>query len=158
MNLVNHDIYASNPLLGDSLFLTLNLPPQWQLGPGVSRPDIAASHERRHKIWVANGSGWYVIYDKERRWALELAIHIGDLQKNSNGVSNDLLSINGHPAKLSWKTKRRGLPWQRHDVTFMTVEYDCPLSERHVTLEFSGWCPREGFDEVLEAARAARCH
>jgi hypothetical protein len=157
-NLVNHEIYAGNSLLGESLFVTLHLPPQWQLAPGVSRPDISASHERRNRYWVANGSGWYVVYDGDRRWALELAIHVRLLPKNPKIITGEPVSINGHPAQVTWKTKRRGLPWQRHDVNFMTVDFDCQSSERHLQIEFSGWCPQEGFDEILEALRHLKCH
>jgi hypothetical protein len=156
-NLVNHEIYAGNYLLGDSQFLTLNLPPEWQIAQGVSRPDIAANHVRRNKMWVANGKGWYVIYDGDRRWALELAINIRGLMEKSL-ITQQKMVINGHSADISWKTKRRGLPWRRHDVKFMSVDFDCQFSERHLNLEFSGWCPPEGFEEILAALKHLNCH
>ncbi|UCH61419.1 MAG: hypothetical protein JSV61_08025 [Anaerolineales bacterium] len=134
------------------------MPPNWQLAPGVSRPDISASHLRRDKNWVANGSGWYVIYDGDRRWALELAIHIRLFSNNPIPHTSDTHWVNGHTANLAWKTKRRGLPWKRHDVTFMILDFVCQYSERRIQLEFSGWCPQEGFAEILESMRHLRCH
>lgn len=157
-NLVNHEIYAGNYLLGDSQFLTLNLPPEWQIAQGVSRPDIVANHERRNKMWVANGKGWYVVYDGERRWAMEMAISIKSIPKTTHLTQVQSIFLNGHTADINWKSRRRGLPWRRHDVKFMTVDFDCQYTDRHLQLEFSGWCPQEGFDEILEALTHLRCH
>jgi hypothetical protein len=156
--LVRHDIYAGNTLLGDALFLTLNLPPEWQLTGGVGRPDIVASHERRGKTWVANGSGWYVVFDQQRRWALEVAIHIRQPRKNKSPLPGEALYVNGHTAGITRKIERRGPPWRRHDVSFITVGFECPYSERHLELEFSGWCPAEGFQEIIQALSHLRCH
>jgi hypothetical protein len=115
-------------------------------------------HERQHKNWVATGAAWYVVYHSEKGWAMELATRIRPLGKTPQEVNGEPLSVAGHPAQVSWKTKRRGLPWNRHDVEFMTVDFDCPLSERHLQLEFSGWCPPEGFREILRALSRLRCH
>jgi hypothetical protein len=71
---------------------------------------------------------------------------------------NTLVSIGDHASQVTWKIRRRGLPWQRHTVIYMTVVFDCPLSERRIRLEFSGWCPQQGFDEILAAVRQLRCH
>jgi hypothetical protein len=157
-NLVTHDIYADNLLLGKSLLFTLSLPPEWQLAPGVSRPEVFATHERHNRKWVATGRAWYVVFDGERHWAFELAASIHPFPNSPRTPTSEPLSIAGHPAQLRWKKKRRGLPWQRHTVTFMTVDFDCPLSERHLQLELSGWCPAEGFQEILQALRHLGCH
>lgn len=154
--LVNHEIFAQNLILGESLFLILKLPPQWQLAPGVSRPEIHATHERRGRKWVATGSAWYVVYDGERNWALELAISSRPARNNIR--ENDSVSIAGHTARLRWNEKRRGLPWQRHTVRYMTVDFECPQSEREIKLEFSGWCPETGFQEILQSVKQLQCH
>lgn len=156
-NLTRHDIFASNLILGESLFLSLHLPPGWELAPGVSRPEVVAAHERRNKRWVANGDAWYVVHDHERGWALELAIRIRTPIR-SNGIPESAVSAGGHPASVNWKERRRGLPWRRHTVTFMTLAYGCPHTERRIELEFSGWCPYEGFREILSALEYVRCH
>ena len=156
--LVPHDILAGNILLGSAFFLQLNLPPAWQLAPGVSHPEVVAVHERRNKKWVVTGDGWYVVYHAEHGWALEFHIHARPPRPRQPNGAAQTVTVNGHPATVTWKTRRRGLPWKRHDVTFMTVAFHCPYSERDLELEFSGWCPQQGFDEVLHALRALRCH
>ncbi len=156
--LVPHDILAGNPLLGSAFFLQLPLPPAWHLAPGVSRPEVVAVHRRRDKPWIVTGDGWYVVYHEERGWALEFHIHVRPPRRNRNHHGEQTIPVNGHTATVHWKTRRRGLPWHRHDVTFMTVAFHCPHSERDLELEFSGWCPQQGFDEVLHALQALRCH
>ncbi len=153
--LVPHDILTHNLLLGSAIFLRLHLPPGWDLAPGVSRPEVVAIHRRRNKPWVASGDGWYVVYHTERGWALELHIRV---RAGAPSAAPADTQVNGHPARLTWKTRRRGLPWRRHDVTFMTLDFHCPHSDRHLALEFSGWCPRQGFEEVLHAVQASHCH
>jgi hypothetical protein len=157
-DLVSHKIFAENLLLGESLFLTLKLPPNWELAPGVSRPEIHATHDRRSKKWVASGNAWYVIYDTQQGWAMELAILTRPPRNRVREIESETVSIGGHPASLRWKVTRRGLPWQRHTVTFMIVEFDCLDSERHVKLELSGWCPDKGFQEVLGSLKRLSCH
>lgn len=162
--LVNHDIYAGNLILGRSLFFTLNLPPQWQLAPGISRPEVnAISHPDEDKQVVVNGNAWYVVFDGDRGWALEFAARVRpssnhQVAHSHDGSQGEILSVSNHPAALAWKSKRRGLPWQRHDVRFMTIKFDCSQTQRRVSLEFSGWCPQQGFEEILKAVRFLKCH
>jgi hypothetical protein len=155
--LITHDIYASNLILGESLFLGLRLPPAWTLAPGVSRPEIVAAHQRGNRRWVATGDAWYVVHDEARRWVMELAIRIRALPRGQE-KQGEIATAGGHPGRVVWKEKRRGLPWQRHTVTFMTVTHICPRSERQIQLEFSGWCPLEGFNELLASLEHLVCH
>ncbi len=157
-NLVKHDVYAGNNLFGEALFLRLPLPETWQLAPGVSRPEVSATHERRNHTWVVSGRAWFVVHQPEQKWALELAMNLHPLSKRHAQLAAGEASVAGHPASVSWHTRRRGLPWNRHDVTFMTLDFNCPLSERRIQLEFSGWCPQLGFQEMLQAMRQLSCH
>lgn len=158
MNLTRHDIYADNHLLGESLLFSISLPQLWKLAPGVSRPEVAATHQRGGRSWVVTGSGWYVVYQEEKSWAMELVAHIRPIRKKSALVSGETTLVANHHGQVKWSTRRRGLPWKRHDVTFMKVAFDCPESERHLELEFSGWCPQNGFLEMLRALAHLRCH
>lgn len=153
-----HVLEAANPLIGSARFVSLHLGESWDVAPGVGHPEINASHERRSIRWVANGDFWYVLYDHERHWAMEFhgSFRPDLLQRQRS--SSELVSVAGHAAEVRWTTRRRGLPWQRHDVRYMTVEYDCPQSERRIRLEFSGWCPEEGFREVLTSLASMGCH
>ncbi len=155
---IDHVIEAKNLVLGNPRFLTLPLPGTWDIAPGVSRPEINAIHERRSVRWVANGDFWYVVYQRERGWAMEMNGRVRPFARRKAKSSSEVVSIGGHPASVQWKMRRRGLPWRRHDVQFMTVEFECEPSERRITLEFSGWCPEEGFREVLGALRQVECH
>jgi hypothetical protein len=157
-DLVLHDIYAKNLVMGGCLFFGLMLPPNWQLAPGVGRPEINSTLRREEeKAWVADGRAWYVLHDPERRWALEAAISISS-QRPKTKADTEKVIVGGHPANLTWSKRRRGLPWRRHDVVFMKLDFYCPETERRIKVEFSGWCPQEGFQEILQAARFLRCH
>ncbi len=156
---LEHIIEAANPLLGTSRFLTLFLPESWDLAAGVSGPEVNASHLRHGLRWVANGDFWYIVYHTQYGWAMELhgsARPLNGRRDRPPGAED--ATVSGHAAWVTWHTRRRGLPWRRHDVTFMTVNYECPQSERRISLEFSGWCPPEGFRQMLHALEWTRCH
>ncbi|MEJ2263412.1 MAG: hypothetical protein P8X95_08200 [Anaerolineales bacterium] len=150
--------------MGRSLLFILNLPNSWHLAPGVSHPEVnAVARRNEDDRVVVNGNAWYVIYEGERGWALEFTARIRPLSRNDlvtpvDTADGEPVSISAHPARVSWKTKRRGLPWQRHDVRYMTVSFNCQHTERRLNLEFSGWCPQEGFEEILRALRFLKCH
>lgn len=152
-----HTITIGNAIFGKARLLDIGLPAGWELAPGVSRPEVMATHERRGVLWVVAGNAWYVVYRPDEGWALEVAIHTRFAPPPPPGLASEHI-VHGHPATLQWKTRRRGLPWNRHDVTFMTLDFTCPHTERRISLEFSGWCPPEGFRQMLEAARRWRCH
>ena len=157
-DLVSHDIFADNLLLGKSLMFSLRLSPDWHLAPGVGRPEVAATHDRMGKKWVVTGDAWYVVYHNQRKWAVEMAAHIRPVPENEPPSTGKTISINQHPGYVSWRSKKRGLPWNRHMVTFMEVVFNCPYSERQIKFEVSGWCPQEGFEEVLQSLQHTGCH
>lgn len=156
--LLEHVIEAKNLVLGNARFLTLPLPDNWELAPGVAHPEVSASHTRGSVRWVAHGDFWYVVYHPERGWALEVYGRVRQGLRGGDGRREEVVSANGHPATVQWKARRRGPPWRRHDVTYMTVRFECPSSERAIALEFSGWCPEEGFREILKALYNLKCH
>jgi hypothetical protein len=156
--IIDHIIEAGNPVLGASRFLTLRLPETWDIASGVGRPEIVASHKRGTVRWVANGEFWYVVFQPERGWAMEINGRMRPGPSRRSIAGGETTSVGGHAANVRWRKRRRGLPWRRHDVTFMTVDFECRPSERKIELEFSGWCPEEGFREVLKALHDAVCH
>lgn len=155
---IEHVFEAANPLMGSARFLTLRLGETWHVGRGVGHPEINASHERRSVRWVASGDFWYVLYDDDRGWAMEFHGTFRSIPSRRSKVGSEVAAVAGHPAHVEWRHRRRGLPWQRHDVHYMIVEYECPQSERSVRLEFSGWCPEEGFREILGSLTNLGCH
>jgi hypothetical protein len=155
---VEHVLEAANPIMGSARFLALRLSESWDVGRGVGHPEINASHERGSMRWVASGDFWYVLYDNERGWAMEFHGSFRPIQNHKPRLPGEIASVAGHPAEVEWRHRRRGLPWQRHDVHYMIVAFDCPQSERSVRLEFSGWCPEEGFREILRSLATVKCH
>lgn len=155
--LVPHRMAVRNLLLGSGVLFDLYLPETWALDRGLAPPEVVAVHEREGQRWVASGRAWYVVYHPERRWALEMAVRIAPLppRRAPEGMA---WTVNGHPAQVRFHQRRRGLPWRRHTVKFMTIAWFCPQSERYLEVEFSGWCPEEGFAAMREAVRYWRCH
>jgi hypothetical protein len=154
---VEHVIEAKNIVFGNLRFLALELPDPWEIAPGVGRPEINATHERGSVRWVVNGDFWYVLFQRELGWAMEVSGRVRPLGRSVPGAG-EVVSVGGHPARANWTSRKRGLPWRRHEVRFLKVDFECVSSERRVTLEFSGWCPQEGFREVLEALGKLKCH
>jgi len=154
---VEHVIEAKNIVFGNLRFLALELPEHWEIAPGVGRPEINATHERHSVRWVANGDFWYVLFQRQRGWAMEVSGRMRPLGRSVPAVG-EVVSVGGHPARAQWKTRRRGLPWRRHEVRFLKVDFECVPSERKMTLVFSGWCPEQGFREVLQSLAQLKCH
>lgn len=155
-NLVPHEISAANLIMGSSRFITLWMPPEWNLAPGVGRPEIVAAHERNDVKWVASGKGWYVVYNGEDNWVMEMKLDIAHPREKWR-PAGELLAINGHEGQVRWWERGRGI-LRRQMVTYMEVAYNCPQSERSIRLEFSGRCPEEGFRALLGFLPHWRCH
>jgi hypothetical protein len=156
--LVKHEIGTRNILLGASRFVTLWLPPAWDLGPGVGHPEVFASHERRRQKWVSSGKAWYVLYNAERQWAMELALEVGHPRSRlPAGPHLEPLEVDGHAAQLRRRQRGRGL-FKRWQVNYIEITYNCPQSERFVRIELSGRCDQAAFEEVLATIPKWRCH
>ncbi len=155
--LTPYDIQFRNLIFGRGALFRLYLPEDWALDRGLAPPEVTAAHERGGTRWVAAGQAWYVVYHPVRRWALELAVRVRPAPPR-HAPSGQPLEVNGHIAQVRFHQKRRGLPWRRHTVTFMTIAWVCPQTERYLELEFSGWCPEEGFAAMREAVRHLGCH
>jgi hypothetical protein len=106
---------------------------------------------------VANGDFWYVLFQPQRGWAMEVSGRLRPLGRRVPDTG-EVVSAGGHPGRMRWKMGRRGPPWRRHDVRFVKVDFECIQSERRIMLEFSGWCPEEGFRQVLGALQQLKCH
>ena len=153
-NLIHHEIAANNILVGASTFLTLALPPAWDITLGAGRPEITASHERHGRRWVVTGDAWYILHNPTQRWAMEVRL---TASPSSRTLSTSGMTVAGHPARVTWKRRKRGFI-KRWPVTYVNVEFYCPQTDRQLNLEFSGRVPDEVFQEVIEASRHVRCH
>lgn len=155
---VTHDIKIRNLIMGTSRLLELTLPEGWELTKGVGAPEVSAVHERQGKRWAATARAWYVVYHPERRWAAELAVRVFPTAPKNPPAGVLPFEVSGHTATVRVHQRRRGLPWRRHTVTFLTIAWTCPHSDRYIELEYSGWCPQEGFEALKQAAARAGCH
>ena len=154
---VAHDISLHNLILGEARLFRLMLPEKWEITRGLAPPDMQARHMRGGVPWVAAGRAWYVVYHTELGWALELEVRVTSTEKTPPPDSQPI-EVGWHAGYIAWKTRRRGLPWKRHDVHFMTIGWYCPQTERHIELIFSGWCPQEGFDAIRAGIERTICH
>ena len=154
---VPHDISLTNLVLGEARLFRLMLPEKWEITRGLAPPDMQARHMRGGAPWVASGRAWYVVYHSEKGWALELEVRVTAHEKKPPTGSQPI-EIGLHTGYVAWRKRRRGLPWKRHDVYFMTIGWYCPQTERHIELEFSGWCPQEGFEAIRAGILRTICH
>lgn len=155
--LVRHDVTVSNLLYGGARFITLRMPEEWDIAPGVGRPEIVAAHLRHDRKWVASGKAWYVVYHRQRGWAMELMLSSGPLRKRWQPKDAEWVEVYGHPASVRRWQRRRGV-FRPKLITFIEVSYNCQPSERFMRLELSGRCPPEGFDEMLRLLSGWWCH
>ncbi len=155
--LVHHEIAAGNILIGQSVFLSLALPANWTISIGAGRPEVTASHERNGRRWVATGDAWYVLYNTDRRWAMELRLTARPAGRNHRETPLPDMTVSGHGAGLTWQRRRRGL-FKRWPVTYLIVQFCCPQTDRQLRVELSGNLPDEAFQELVEALPYMRCH
>jgi hypothetical protein len=156
-NLIQHEIAANNIFIGPSTFLSLALPQTWNITLGAGRPEVTGSREHSGRRWVATGDAWYVLHDQSRRWAMEVRLTAKLLPNSPPKNFPPDMTIAGHPACVVWTQRKRGFI-KRWLVTYVTVEFCCPHTDRLLRLEFSGSAPEEAFREIVEAVRYTRCH
>lgn len=156
-DVVQHKIAASNPLAGAIVFLSLALPPDWDITLGAGRPEVSATHLRNGERWVATGDAWYILHNSSRRWAMEIRLTAKPLGRARTDISVPDMTVAGHPVAVSWKERRRGF-FKRWPVTYVTLRFDCPVTDRRLRLELSGRAPEEAFREILDASKFVRCH
>jgi len=155
-SLIRHDIDVGNVLYGSAHFITLELAPEWEIAPGVGRPEIVAAHKRGQRVWIVTGKAWYVLYHKQLGWAVELHLEAKPQRKQSL-IDSSELTVNGHPASVRRWQRQRGI-FHPKTIAFAEVAFDCEHSERRLRLELSGRCPPEGFEAIMAMIPAWRCH
>ncbi|MFQ5886714.1 MAG: hypothetical protein ACE5II_05730, partial [Anaerolineae bacterium] len=71
-----HLIAASNFLLGPTNFLIRPLPENWNLGQGLSPPEVNSNTTWGEAMWVTSGRASHLLYDPQRKVGLELEVKI----------------------------------------------------------------------------------
>ena len=156
-DLVHHDIAIANVLVGASTFISLALPKTWDILKGAGHPEVTATHERNGRRWIATGDAWYILHNPDQHWAMELRLTAKLPGRSGRAAATPELTVAGHPARVTWQRRKRGF-FKRWVVTYVTVEFQCPQTERQLKLEFSGRVADEAFQEMIEAAKYVRCH
>lgn len=155
--LVDHEIAVGNLIWGHAQFLTIRMPEVWDLAPGVGRPEIVASHERKGKRWVVTGKAWYVLFHRERGWAMELLLESRVKRKQHPVSTGEQATVHGHPASIRRWERKRGV-FKPRTITFVELLCDCDETDRSLKVELSGRCPAEGFEEMLRMIAKWHCH
>ncbi|HEY58465.1 MAG TPA: hypothetical protein G4O04_08020 [Anaerolineae bacterium] len=158
IEVILHEIRLRNLVFGSLRLLRLALPAGWELEKGLAPPEVSATHERGGQRWAVTARAWYVVYHPAHRWAAELTIRIAPSPPKRSPNGAQPFQVNGHPATVRVHQKRRGLPLRRHTVTFLTIAWTCPHTDRYIELEYSGWCPEEGFTALRQATTQVACH
>ena len=157
MELVRHDIAVGNILYGHAQFITLRLTDQWDIAPGVGRPEVDATHDRCNRKWIATGKAWYVLFHRELGWAMELMLESRVQGKLNPTDDTEQITVNGHPALVRRRQRKRGV-LRRKIITCIEVIFNCEVSDRQLRIELSGRCPPEGFQQVMETIPKWWCH
>lgn len=155
--LIPHRIAVGNLIWGHADFLTLRMPEIWDIAPGVGRPEVVAAHERQGRRWVVTGKAWYVVYHRERGWAMELFLESRPSRRRASALSGEQATLYGHPASVRRWQRRRGV-FRPKTITFVEVTCDCAVSDRTIKVELSGRCPPEAFEEMLRLIAGWTCH
>lgn len=156
-DVVQHRIAINNVFVGVSDFLSLALPPGWEITLGAGPPEVTASHQRNGRRWVATGDAWYILHNPAHRRAMEMRLTARLPGRSPLQASGPEITVAGHPARVTWKRRKRGFI-KRWEVTYVTVEFVCPRTERRLKLEFSGRTSDTVFQEVVDAIQFLRCH
>jgi hypothetical protein len=88
---------------------------------------------------------------------MEVRLTVQPARRVPQEISIPEVTIAGHPATVTWQRRKRGL-FKRWSVTYVTVKFHCPRTERRLKLEFSGRVSDDAFQEMIEASRYVRCH
>jgi hypothetical protein len=155
--LVRHDIAIANVLVGASTFISLALPKTWNIVKGAGPPEVTATHAHNGRRWVATGDAWYILHDPDRHWAMELRLTAKLPGRSDQAAAIPEITVAGHPTRVTWQQRKRGF-FKRWSVTYVTLEFQCPQTQRQLKLEFSGRVSDEAFQEMVEAAKYVRCH
>lgn len=157
VSLTRHDIDVGNILYGTARFITLWLPEEWDIAPGVGHPEVVAAHDRLQRKWIASGQAWYVVFHRQHGWAMELALESGRQRSLPGGAGQETIQVQGHHATVRRWQRKRGL-FRPRIITYVEIRFNCEPSDRQLRLELSGRCPPEGFNAVLASVPEWRCH
>jgi hypothetical protein len=156
-------VAAKNLLFGISYFLIFSLPEGWGIARSYLEPDVHSTVGRGGLVWVEAGQTDQIVFNRQRRIALDLMIQIKrgkydtldlkEMQVSSQGSG----IVGGHPASYSLGEIRQGLIKKKTYKTLRLCFY-CPELQHTLFLHFTGICQESVLREIYESLADLECH
>lgn len=158
-----HIIAARNPFFGTSYFLILPLPDGWRITRSYLSPDVNSFVKRENLTWVEAGQTDQIVFQPQRRLALDLTIQVKRGKHTFPGLKDTLITsqgirlIGGHQADYCAGELKRGLFWKKV-VNILAICVFCPELKRTLFLNFTGMCQESELKEIFDSVSALECH
>jgi hypothetical protein len=156
-------VAAKNLLFGTSYFLIFSLPEGWGIARSYLEPDVHSTVGRGGMVWVEAGQTDQIVFNRQRRIALDLMIQIKrgkcdsldlkEMQVSSQGSG----IVGGHPASYSLGEVKQGLIKKKTYKTLRLCFY-CPELQHTLLLHFTGKCQDSDLMEVYDSLPSLECH
>jgi hypothetical protein len=156
-------VAAKNLLFGTSYFLIFSLPEGWGIARSYLEPDVHSTVGRGGMVWVEAGQTDQIVFNRQRRIALDLMIQIKrgkcdsldlkEMQVSSQGSG----IVGGHPASYSLGEVKQGLIKKKTYRTLRLCFY-CPELQHTLLLHFTGKCQDSDLMEVYDSLPSLECH
>lgn len=156
-------VAAKNLLFGTSYFLIFSLPEGWGIARSYLEPDVHSTVGRGGMVWVEAGQTDQIVFNRQRRIALDLMIQIKRGKCNSLDLKEMQVSsqgsgiVGGHPASYSLGEVKQGLIKKKTYKTLRLCFY-CPELQHTLLLHFTGKCQDSDLMEVYDSLPSLECH
>ena len=156
-------VAAKNLLFGTGYFLIFSLPEGWGITRSYLEPDVHSTVGRAGLVWVEAGQADQIVFNRQRRIALDLMIQIKrgkydtlDLKKmqvSSQGSG----TLGGHPASYSLGEVKQGFI-KKKPCKALRLCFYCPELQHTLLLHFTGKCQESDLREIFESLADLECH
>jgi len=156
-------VAAKNLLFGASYFLIFSLPEGWGITRSYLEPDVHSTVGRGGLVWVEAGQADQIVFNRQRRIALDLMIQIKrgkydtldlkEMQVSSQGSG----IVGGHPTSYFVGEVKQGLIKKKTYKTLRLCFY-CPELQHTLFLHFTGKCQESDLREIYDSLADLECH
>lgn len=156
-------VAAKNLLFGTGYFVIFSLPEGWGIVRSYLEPDVHSTVGRGGMVWVEAGQTDQIVFNRQRRIALDLMIQIKrgkydtpdlmEMQVSSQGSG----TAGGHPASYSLGEVKQGFLKKKTYKTLRLCFY-CPELQHTLFLHFTGICQESDLREIFESLADLECH
>lgn len=158
-----HRLAARNPIVGETDFLSLPLPPPWRITRAVVTPEVRTTVRGGARIWVVSGETRHIVFDAARGLGLDLAVRVSHgpaahLPAGARQVLEEGSAIcSGHDARYRIVRRARGF-LLRGEEHALLVAFGYPATDRGIVIEVAGRCEPGELAAFLRAMPALECH